>query len=236
MIYADYLSVAEMQRWILDTDINWQEIDAEAARRQPDLLDRLHDSALIESFFPIFTPRALEVLWDDVAATAVFSIQLYESYKHFHVFNQYLIRVNYRPVQDDEIIETRRRLQGLKYEDGTELLTQYMISEHFAAHHFFKDARKAQEPVLAHILQLVGRDEVRHSQFAYDLLDQRLKRDPLQRTKILFAARNFRHLGMEVVAELPVSQANDFAAIVALNQKLTRLTGEGFASNEKVLV
>jgi hypothetical protein len=57
---------------------------------------------LIESFFPILTPRALDILWDDPAATAIFSVQLYESYKHFHVFNLYLERVGFRPLRDDE--------------------------------------------------------------------------------------------------------------------------------------
>ena len=96
MIYADYLSTSEMQRWILDHDIAWDAIDPALALTQPALLDRVRDSALIESFFPLFTTRAIEVLWDDPSATAVFSVQLYESYKHFHVFNQYLDCVGYR--------------------------------------------------------------------------------------------------------------------------------------------
>jgi hypothetical protein len=225
MLYADYLSTAEMQRWILDTDIAWDEIDSARAIDQPELLDRVHDSALIESFFPIFTPRALDVLWDDVAATAVFSIQLYESYKHFHVFNQYLECVNYRPVTDDEIVAVRRRNQNLRYDDGIELLTRYFMSEHFAAHHFFKDSRQAREPVLARILQLVGRDEVRHAQFAYDLLDARLRRDPAEGAKVLHAARHFQHMGLYVVPQVPIAEKNDFAAIVTLNQKIERLTG-----------
>jgi hypothetical protein len=79
--------------------------------------------------------------------------------------------------------------------------------------------------VLAHILQLVGRDEVRHAQFAYDLLDARLKRDPLERVKVLHAARNFQHLGLYVVPEVPIAEKNDFAAIITLNQKIERLTG-----------
>ena len=79
MIYADYLSTAEMQRWNIDTDVDWDAIDVGIALSQPDLLQRVRDSALIESFFPIFTCRAMEVLWDDVAATAVFSVQLYQS-------------------------------------------------------------------------------------------------------------------------------------------------------------
>jgi hypothetical protein len=230
MIYAEYLSTAEMHRWILDTDIDWDRIDSTLALAQPDLLDRVRDSALIESFFPIFTPRALEVLWDDVAATAVFSIQLYESYKHFHVFNQYLTKVGYRPVDDEEIIAVRRRNQNLRYHDGTELLTRYMMSEHFAAHHFFKDSRQAREPVLAEILQLVGRDEVRHAQFAFDLLDRRLRNRPAETAKVLKAARDFRHLGLEVLPSVPMAEKNDFAAIVTLNQKLVRLTGQGMAA------
>ena len=58
------------------------------------------------------------------------------------------------------------------------LLTRYMMSEHFAAFHFMKDARQAPEPVLRHILKLVAHDELRHTQFAYDLLAARIGRDP----------------------------------------------------------
>lgn len=233
MIYADYLSTSEMQRWILDHDIAWDSIDRELALTQPDLLDRVRDSALIESFFPLFTTRAIEVLWDDPSATAVFSVQLYESYKHFHVFNQYLECVGYRAIGDDELVEVRRRNAALRYHDGTHLLTRYMMSEHFAAFHFIKDAQHSREPVLAHILRLVGRDELRHTQFAYDLLASRIQRDPSQSEIVHRAAREFRHIGLEVVAEIPVAESNDFAAIVALNQKIRRLTGRPIRLSER---
>ena len=72
MIYADYLSTAEMQRWNLDTDIAWDEIDPQLALGQPEILARVRDSALIESFFPIFTCRAMDRLWDDIASTKLF--------------------------------------------------------------------------------------------------------------------------------------------------------------------
>ena len=227
MIYADYLSTAESQRWNLDTDIDWDEVDPQLALSQPALLRRVRDSALIESFFPIFTSRAMEVLWDDIAATAVFSIQLYESYKHFHVFNQYLHRVGYEPIDDEELREIRRRNHGLRYEDGTRLLTRYMMSEHFAAFHFMKDAKIAREPVLRHILKLVGRDELRHTQFADDLLALRIQRDAAESAKVHQAARAFRHIGLEVVADVPIAEKNEFAAILTMSQKIKRLTGEG---------
>ena len=226
MIYADYLSTAEIQRWNLDIDIAWDEVDAALARSQPEVLQRVRDAALIESFFPIFTCRAMDQLWDDIAATAVFSIQLYESYKHFHVFNQYLQRVGYHQIDDDEIAAVRRRNLGLHYEDGTQLLTHYMMSEHFAAFHFMKDAKIACEPVLRHILTLVGRDELRHAQFAYELLALRIQSDPSVSVRIHGAARSFKHIGLHVLSEVPVAEKNEFAAIVTMSQKIRRLTGE----------
>jgi hypothetical protein len=226
MIYADYLSTAEMQRWNLDTDIAWDDVDVGMALGQPALLQRVRDSALIESFFPIFTCRAMDQLWEDVAATAVFSIQLYESYKHFHVFNQYLHRIAHHPIADEEIVAIRRRNVGLRYDDGTRLLTHYMMSEHFAAFHFMKDAKIAREPVLRRILTLVGRDELRHTQFAYELLALRIQRDPSESTKVHDAARSFRHIGLQVVSEIPVAEKNEFAAIMTMSRKIQRLTGE----------
>lgn len=225
MTYADYLTASEMNRWILDTDIDWDSIDPALALGQSDLLDRVRASALIESFFPIFTPRALDLLWDNVAATAIYSVQLYESYKHFHVFAQYLDAVGYRPIEDAEIVELRRRNLGLEYSHPARLLTQYMMSEHFAAHSFYKDSRKAAEPVLRQILHLVAKDEVRHCQFACDLLADHLRRHPDHADDVIDEAAHFKHLGEMIVPEVPVAEKNDFAAILAINRKIERLTG-----------
>ena len=227
MLYADYLSTAEMQRWDLDTDIAWDDIDRSVALAQPALLQRVRDAALIESFFPIFTCRAMDLLWNDISATAVFSVQLYESYKHFHVFNQYLHRVGYNPIEDEELIAVRRRNLELRYDDGTRLLTRYMMSEHFAAFHFMADARQSREPVLRQILKLVARDELRHAQFAYELIAMRIQRNRSEASKVHEAARVFRHIGLEVVSDIPIAEKNEFAAIVTVSQKIKRLTGEG---------
>lgn len=225
MTYGDYLTTSEMTRWILDTDIAWDAIDPALALSQPDLLDRVRDSALIESFFPIFTPRALDLLWDNVAATAIYSIQLYESYKHFHVFAQYLDAVGYRPIGDAELVALRRRNLGLKYDQPARLLTRYMMSEHFAAHNFFKDSRRAAEPVLRHILQLVAKDEVRHCQFGFELLADHLQRHPKHASEVLDEAAHFKHIGELVLPTVPVAEKNDFSAILAVNRKIERLTG-----------
>lgn len=230
MNYGDYLTTSEMTRWILDTDIAWDEIDAAKALAQPELLDRVRDSALIESFFPIFTPRVLDLLWDDVTSTAVYSVQLYESYKHFHVFTQYLDAVGYRPIKEEEIVAIRRRNLDLKFDHPSRLLTRYMMSEHFAAHTFFKDSRRCAEPVLAHILSLVAKDEVRHCQFGYELLAMRLAKHPEEIDAVIDEAAHFKHLGELVVPNVPVAEKNDFSAILAINRKIARLTGRQISS------
>jgi len=233
MTYGDYLSTSEMTRWVLDTDIAWDAIDPALALAQPDLLERIRDSALIESFFPIFTPRALELLWDNPTATALFSVQLFESYKHFHVFAQYLEAVGYRPIGEDEIVEVRRRNLALRFTCPARLLTRYLMSEHFAAHHFYKDSRRCAEPVLRHILQLVAKDEVRHCQFAYELLRDHLAAHPGDADAVLDEAAHFKHLGELVVPEMPVAEKNDFAAILAIQRKIARLTGRPLGATLK---
>ena len=238
MTYGDYLTTSEMTRWILDTDIEWDAIDPVLARTQPDILDRVRDSALIESFFPIFTPRALDLLWDNVAATAIYSIQLYELLQTLSCLCA-ISRgpVGYRPIAEEELVAALRlRNLDLKYEQPARLLTRYMMSEHFAAHHFFKDSRAAAEPVLRHILQLVAKDEVRHCQFAYELIEDHLRRHPGQEAEVLDEAAHFKHIGELVLPEVPVAQKNDFAAILAINRKIERLTGRKIsAALEEVL-
>jgi hypothetical protein len=214
-----------LQRWILDADVAWERIDADAAMTQPDILDQLRDSALIESYFPVYTTRLMRALWDHVDATAVFSIQLYESYKHFYVLNRYLEAINYRPITPDEIVEVRRRNLDAAVGDAIGELARYMISEHFAAYFFLRVSRVATEPVLREITRFIAQDEFRHTQFAYDLLADRLAAEPAARDRVLGAGLEFTHVGSEVVARVPVSEKNDLGAILALNKRLRRLCG-----------
>ena len=145
-LYDEYLTQAELQRWILDADVSWANIDAALARTEPAMLDQVRDSALIESYFPVYTTRLIRAFWDQVDVTSVFSIQLYESYKHFYVLNRYLELVDYRPVSDEEIVASRRSALDTTIEDGLAELARYMISEHFAAYFFLRLSRQAPSP------------------------------------------------------------------------------------------
>ena len=224
-LYDDYLTQAELQRWILDADVLWGDVDPALARAQPSLLDQVRDSALIESYFPIYTTHLIHALWDQIDVTSVFSIQLYESYKHFYVLNRYLELVDYRPIGADEIIQIRQRNLNTRIDDPIRELGRYMISEHFAAYFFLRLARQADEPVLKRIAGFIAQDEFRHTQFACDLLDVRIKADESCRGRVLQAGAEFRHVGADVVPQVPISHKNDLGAILALNKRLQRLCG-----------
>jgi hypothetical protein len=185
----------------------------------------VRDAALIESYFPIYTTRLMRVLWDQIDATAVFSIQLYESYKHFYVLNRYLEAIDYRPIAPQEILEIRRRSLDAVVDDAVGELARYMISEHFAAYFFLRLSRQASEPVLREIAGFVARDEFRHTQFAYDLLESRVAADRLTAERVLRAGVEFTHLGADVVPRVPVAEKNDLGAILTLNKRLRRLCG-----------
>src|SRR5260370_14018871 len=229
MIYDEYLTTAELQRWILEIDVAWNQIDRDRALSQTDLLDQMHDSALIESYFPIYTSALMRSMWDQLDVTSVFSVQLYESYKHFYVLNRYLNLVNYRPVIDEELVAVRQRNLGNLIADPLAELTRYMISEHFAAYFFLRASRQAQEPVLAQINAFIDKDEFRHTQFASDLLQQRDRHDSGARERCLHAGLTFRHIGPDVVASTPTAEKNDLQAILTLDQKITLLSAIGLS-------
>lgn len=225
MIYDDYLTTAELQRWILETDVSWNNIRPELALTQPELLEQIRDSALIESYFPLYTTNLLRACWDQVDLTAVFSVQLYESYKHFYVLNRYLEVVGYRPLTDHDLIEARANCIHNRVEDPLRELARYMISEHFAAYFFLRASRQAKEPVLRQITAFIAKDEFRHTQFAYDLLEPRVRNHEEARNSVLEAGVNFIHVGADVVQHVPIAQKNDFQAILTLDKKMHRLCG-----------
>jgi hypothetical protein len=58
------------------------------------------------------------------------------------------------------------------------------------------------------------------------LLAARVAGDPAECTKVIEAANTFEHIGLEVVSEVPIAAKNHFAAVVTLQQKIKRLTGQ----------
>jgi hypothetical protein len=228
MIYESHLLAAEANAWPLESSIPWHQVDQAIASTEREILTALHDAALIEGYLPVYAARLMQLLWDDVDATAVLSMELYEGLKHYTALKRYLDLVGYQraEVSEETLVAARTRALHLTYEERDIIahLTNFMCSELFAAYFFLRLARQTREPVLKQLLTYMSRDEFRHSASAGDVLRQRLERDPAAVAQVLAAAERFRHYGSDVV-EVPVAESNDFEAIIAMNRKVRLLCG-----------
>lgn len=228
MIYEDYYTISEINRWQMETDIPWDKIDKELAHSQPEILDQLRDACLIESYHPISTKRLLDLLWDDIDATGIISVELFEGFRHFFVLKRYLEAVEYeKPITDQELVKLRHKAaKSLPKPDLTQELINFIFSEHFAAYYFVRIAQKAKEPVLKQIATFITKDEFRHTQISFDLMKARIEQKKETANSILEAAYNFRHYGNEAIEEVPVFQRNDIQAINVFSKKVELLTGK----------
>jgi len=227
VIYEEHLRAAESAAWSMAT-IPWSKIDREIARAESAIHVSLRDAALIEGYLPTFAPRLMLLLWDDVDATAILSLELYEGLKHYTALRRYLEIVGYEEakVSERSLVAARGRTGGITYnrDEIITYLTHFMCSELFAAHFFRRLADQTREPVLAELLDYMSRDELRHSAGAGALLRKRIAANPEVASEVLAAAENFRHYGSDVV-DIPLAEEHDFEAIMAMNRKIRQLCG-----------
>ena len=227
MIYEEHLRAAESAAWSIET-IRWSAIDRAVARAEPEILSSLRDAAMIEGYLPTFAPRLMLLLWDDVDATAILSLELYEGLKHYTALRRYLDVVGEESsrVTERSLVAAREKTSGITYSRSEIItyLTHFMCSELFAAHFFRRLGERTREPVLAELLGYMSRDELRHSAGAGALLKKRIAVNPEVVDEILAAAENFRHYGSDVV-DVPLAEENDFDAIMAMNRKIRQLCG-----------
>jgi len=228
VIYETHLRATEENAWPLDTTIAWDAIDQNVAQGERELHQSLHDAALIEGYLPVYAARLMQLLWDDVDATAVLSMELYEGLKHFTALARYLDRVGFQreEVSESRLVAAREKARAIQYDQNDLIahLTNFMCSELFAAYFFLRIARKTNEPVLRDLLGYMSRDEFRHSASAGDVLKKRIDANPAITEQVLAAAEHFRHYGSDVV-DVPVAEENDFEAIMAVNRKIRLLCG-----------
>lgn len=227
-LYARHAVASDRGSWSVERDVAWDEIDAEQALGQPELLAQLRDAALIESFHPVNLARLMRACWDDIDAGVCLSLEAFEGFKHFHVLRRYLDVVGYEPViTDDELVRIRRGSQdvSIAQEGLIHALVEFMLSEHLAAYFFRRLSRAAVEPVLADVLKRIAADEVRHAQSASDLIAKRIESDRSVVPRVLEAAGRFRHYGSEVVSEVPVAMRGDEVAIRTFAGRIERLCG-----------
>jgi predicted metal-dependent hydrolase len=168
----------------------------------------------------------MNLFWDDLEATAIFTIEAIEAYGHYYVLRRYLDVVGYRPITDDEVVMLRDRERREVYTDQIRELVNFMGTEHFAAQFFTDMNRLTREPVIKTILPEFAAEETVHSQFAFDLLQARLGRDPRTKEAIVEHARNFKHVGAYVRPYVPPAKEDNLRSIRAFNEKFEKLLGK----------
>jgi len=227
-LYARHAQAADRGAWSVERDVRWAEIDAGRSGEERELHASLRSAALIEAYHPVHLQRLLAETWDDVDAGVVFSLELYEGFKHFHALRMYLDAVGYQPaLTDADIVEMRRaaRLAEQEPYDLIDRLVEFMLSEHLASYFFRRLGEQTREPVLASLLALIASDEVRHAQSAADLIAKRIATDAGVIPRVLDAATHFKHFGERAVHDVPVAVPGDPLAIRTFARRIERLCG-----------
>jgi len=230
-LYHRHATAADRGSWSVERDVRWNDIDWAAAHARPQILAQLRDAALIESYHPVNLAPLILATADDVDAGVVFSLELYEGFKHFHALRLYLEAVGHAPaITDAELVAIRADAIAAACPPpaGAQLvdrLVEFMLSEHLAAYFFRRLGEQTEEPVLAELLARIAADEVRHAQSASDLLARRIAADRGIVPIVLESAAHFQHFGERAVGAVPVAEPGAPLAIRTFARRIERLCG-----------
>lgn len=227
-VYVRSAAAADRGAWSVERDIRWADIDHQRAHARPELLAALRDAALIESYHPLNLARLLRATLDDIDAGVVFSLELYEGFKHFHSLRRYLDVIGYEPpISDEELVAIRQKQTEMEITaaDVVPRLVEFMLSEHLAHYFFRRLGEQAEDDVLADLLSRIAADEVRHAQSASDLIAKRIAVDPSLIPRVLDAALDFHHFGEQAIGSVPIAQPGDAIAIQTFAKRIERLCG-----------
>jgi hypothetical protein len=227
-VYVQCATAADRGAWSVERDIAWAEIDRDRAYARPEVLASLRDATLIESYHPLNLARLLRATLDDIDAGVVFSVELYEGFKHFHSLRRYLDAIGYEPViTDEELVAIRQAQVEVDIGPGELIprLVEFMLSEHLAHYFFRRLGEQAEDRVLADLLSRIAADEVRHAQSASDLIAKRIAADSSVIPQVLDAALDFHHFGEQAIGAVPIAQPGDPIAIQTFAKRIERLCG-----------
>jgi hypothetical protein len=219
----------DFEKHMFDKRYDWAAIDKAKANETPEILDLLREACLVESVLPAYIAKMMELFWDDMDASTIFTVEGFEAYTHYYTLRRYLDEVDYKPITDEEVIGLRRQERESVYDNPARELVNFMATEHFAAA-FFKDVEKyIQEPILKSMMPRFVDEEVRHSQFAADLLAGMLAKDPSLRPRIIEAVKNSQHIGSYFLPKIHPITNNNMATLVSFNRRIEELLGESLS-------
>ena len=216
----------KIEKRIFDKYVEWNKIDRDKALENTRVLDLIREACLIESYFSLYASKMSELFMEDIDATSIFTLETFEAYTHYYVLRKYLDIVDYKPITNEELVNLRKKIREVEYGNEVKELVNFMATEHFAAN-FFRDlSEMTTESILKDILVKLADQEVSHSQFAFDLLSIRLKKNPEIKDKILHYARGFQHVGAYVLPTVSKAKEDNLEVIKSFNNKVSDLVGE----------
>jgi rubrerythrin len=215
---------------IFDKRFEWSRIDPVKALSNTAALDLLREACLIESYLPVYTGKMTELFWDDLEATEVYTIEAFEAYTHYYSIRRYLDTVGYRPISDAEIVELRSRERATRYTDQIRELVNFMATEQFAAGFFADLIDAVEEPVLQAMLARFAEEEVRHSQFAWDLLQKRVEQDPGIADRIVEMASQVQHVGSYILPHVSPAKDDNVKTLIEFSRRIESLTSRSLTS------
>jgi hypothetical protein len=211
--YRDFAAMSEA-RWNVEKDVDWRAINVELAKKRPDHLDLLRRATLIESYHPMSTRGVIGLFMEDIDATSVLTIELFEGFRHFWVLRRYLNTCGIS-IAEDELVRLRSENTekvAYKPEERFEVLLNFAWSEHFAGYFFRRINEETEEPVLRQLAKFCAQDEFRHCAGALKVIGKHAAGDPRLKSEVLSAMHRFRHYGNDIGA-VPIAQENDLEAV-----------------------
>ena len=163
---------------------------------------------------PVNLSRLLRDTWDDIDAGVVFSLEMYEGFKHFHALRSYLDAVGLRA--GDHRRGARRRSAPARSTVATrsarlvERLVEFMLSEHLASYFFRRLGEQAQDPVLGRAARAHRRRRgaSRAGRVGPHRGADRARSDARARA-CSTPPSDFHHFGEQAVRDVPVAMPGD---------------------------
>jgi hypothetical protein len=159
MLYPELFKSLESVRWNMNTDIPWDQFDANLLTDEQALTIKMN--AITEWAALPATEMFLRDNRDDSDFSAFMSVWFFEEQKHSLVLIEYLRR--FRP----ELVPTEEELHNVRFEfDPAPALETLML--HFCGeirlNHWYRCAAQWHtEPVIQEIYKTIARDEARHA-------------------------------------------------------------------------
>ena len=159
----------------------------------------------------------------------MFSLELYEGFKHFHSLRRYLDAIGYEPaITDEELVAIRQKQAEIELVDRRASSSISSSSCSPSTWPTTSSAASASRPRITCspiCSSRIAADEVRHAQSASDLIAKRIAMDPSVIPQVLDAALDFHHFGEQAIGTVPIAQPGDPIAIQTFARRIERLCG-----------